>query len=183
MNSFCQSIGLYTHKNIEIDINTAEVIERLRKITYPTHTTFISLISDPAIPTRFKYRGVVYEKNFTIKKRRRFFDINLNYPVIKGSLYDQNNRTTVSTACIPSFFQIVTLVLLLGFFLVAVTVNIKNGVQDFSFIAVSALMLGTQYFVLKREIIKGNYDFERELDHMVQKSSNTVLHYPYSTSL
>ncbi|CAH0216872.1 hypothetical protein [Chryseobacterium sp. Bi04] len=174
MNSFFQSIGLYTSKNIEINVNIAELNKGLRKITYTTNTTFISLISDSAIPTRFEYRGIVNEKNFTIKRRRHLFDINLNYPVIKGSLYDQNTITTVSLTYIPSPFQIFTFILLLCFFIAAVAVNVKNGGQHLPFIAVSSLMTGTQYFVLKREIIKGKHDFERELSSISQEYSSVV---------
>lgn len=73
MNSFYKSIGLYDNLNFDIDMSTSEFAENLKKITYKTNTTFISLIPDNGIPTRFEYSGVVNNDDFTIKRRLHFF--------------------------------------------------------------------------------------------------------------
>ncbi|NPA07569.1 MAG: hypothetical protein GXO46_01085, partial [Chlorobi bacterium] len=59
MNSFYKSIGLYESLNFDIEMKQSELIESLRKITYKTNPSFISLIPDYGIPTRFEYRGIV----------------------------------------------------------------------------------------------------------------------------
>lgn len=169
MNSLLKNIGLYDQSYIEVNTARTELVQNLWKITYKTNTTFISLIRDPAIPTRFEYRGKIEENSFTIKTRRRFFDINMNYPVIKGSLHDQNNITIVSIEYIPTLFQIFTFILLLCFFLFAVAVNIKNSGEDFVFIGISSIMALSHYFVLKREITRGKYDFEKVIGNITQK--------------
>lgn len=168
MNSFFKNIGLYDSLSLKISIHKEELIHRLSKITYETNSTFISLIRDSTIPTRFEYRGIIRENNFILKRRRRFFDINMNYPLMKGKLSDDHDETTVFIEFIPSFFQIFTLVLLV-FFSLLLIINIENKDLNFLIIVIPAIIIISQYFVLKREIRKGRYDFERELTYIAQK--------------
>jgi predicted nucleotidyltransferase len=72
MNSFFKSIGLYDSLSLKISIQKEELIHRLSKITYETNSTFISLIKDSTIPTRFEYRGMIDADRFILKRRRRF---------------------------------------------------------------------------------------------------------------
>ncbi|MCA6067569.1 hypothetical protein JI747_010295 [Chryseobacterium sp. RG1] len=58
MNSFYKSIGLFDSSNFSIEMEKSEFVDSLKKITYKTNTSFISLIPDNGIPTRFEYRGM-----------------------------------------------------------------------------------------------------------------------------
>lgn len=174
MNPLLKTIGLYDKSNLEINTQRSELVQNLWKITYGTNTSFISLVKDSTIPTRFEYRGIIDENSFTIKKRRHFLDLNIYYPVIKGSMFDKNNITKASVEYIPSFLQMFTFILLLCFFLLAITVNIKNGGQDLAFLAVSSLMTGAQYFNVRRGIIREKQDFEKEMKDITQKYAPTM---------
>jgi purine-cytosine permease-like protein len=68
----------------------------------------------------------------------------------------------------PPFFQIFTPVLIVLFSLLLI-VNIEDKELSFLFIVIPAIIIISQYFVLKREIRRGKYDFERELTHITQK--------------
>ena len=168
MNSFFKSIGLYDSLSLKISIQKEELIHRLSKITYETNSTFISLIKDSTIPTRFEYRGMIDEDRFILKRRRRFFDINMNYHVMIGKLSDNHDTTSVFIEFTPPFFQIFTPVLIVLFSLLLI-VNIEDKELSFLFIVIPAIIIISQYFVLKREIRRGKYDFERELPHITQK--------------
>jgi len=169
MKSFFKNIGLYNNLTIELNINSAELKQKLWKITYKTNTTFISLEKDSAIPTRFEYRGMVGENSFTIKRRIRLFDINMNNPVFHGHISDQNGKSSISIEIYPSIFQIFTWILIVCFCLVAILINIRNDQQDLMFIVVASVIAVTQYFILKRGISRGKYEFERELIYITQK--------------
>ncbi|AYZ13254.1 hypothetical protein EGY05_15495 [Chryseobacterium arthrosphaerae] len=168
MNSFFKRIDLYDSLTIEINIQKEELIRRLGKITYKTNSTFISLIKDSTIPTRFEYRGTMSNDSFIIKRRRRFFDINMNYPLIKGNLSGNHDLTAVFIEFTPPFFQIFTPVLTVIFSLL-VMLNLENEDQNLLFLVIPGFIIISQYFVLKREIRKGKYDFERELTHITRK--------------
>lgn len=169
MNSFLKNIGLLDTLNIELNINRIELIEKLWKITYKTNTSFISLERDTAIPTRFEYRGMIDNNGFTLKKRIRLFDINLNNPVFRGKISDQNDRTFASIEIVPSAFQIFSSVMILCFFLIAIYITLQATEKDFYFLAFTIIITIMQYFTLKRGIRRGKYDFERELIYIVQK--------------
>ncbi|MGE8514943.1 MAG: hypothetical protein ACN6N7_19715, partial [Chryseobacterium culicis] len=95
MNSFFKSIGLYNSLIIDLQINSAELVQRLWKVTYKTNTTFISLEKDSSIPTRFEYRGMIDANSFTIKRRARLFDMNRSNPLFQGTISDKNGQSSV----------------------------------------------------------------------------------------
>ncbi|MEY8759618.1 hypothetical protein [Chryseobacterium tongliaoense] len=169
MNSFLKSIGLCESCRIEVDINRSELIQRLWKITYKTNTTFISLEKDSAIPTRFEYRGMIKENSFIIKRRTRLFDINMNNSVFHGHISDENGKSSISVEVRPSEFQIFNRIVILCFCLVVVFANIEEDKQDFMFVAIASIIAFSQYFILKRGVSRGKYEFERELVYIVQK--------------
>ncbi|MDW9380487.1 hypothetical protein [Chryseobacterium sp. JV558] len=169
MNLFFKNIGLYDSSRVEVNISKPELIQRLLKITYKTNTSFISLEKDSTIPTRFEYRGMIEENSFTIKRRRRLFDINNNSPVFHGTISDENGKSSVSLEFSPSGFQIVNLILVFCFCLLAIFVNIGGDRQSFMFLAVASIIAVSQYFILKRAISRGKYEFERELIYIAQK--------------
>ena len=168
MNSFFKNIGLYDSLSLEISIQKEELIHRLWKITYKTNSTFISLIKDSTIPTRFEYRGIIDEGGFILKRRRHFFDINMSYPVMRGKLTGNDDTTSVFIEFRPPIFQVFTPVLIV-FFSLLLIVNVEDRDLNFLFIVIPAIIVISQYFVLKREIRRGKYDFERELTHITQK--------------
>ncbi|MGN7705738.1 hypothetical protein KYG33_09035 [Chryseobacterium sp. D764] len=169
MNSFFKSIGLYNTITIDLNINSAELIQRLWKVTYKTNTTFISLEKDSSIPTRFEYRGMIAANTFTIKRRARLFDMNRNNPVFHGTISDKNGQSSVSVEFFPSGFQIFNWVMILCFCFVAAFVNIQGDQKDLMFAGVALVIAVAQYFILKRGISRGKYEFERELIYIAQK--------------
>ncbi|WP_144428991.1 hypothetical protein [Chryseobacterium sp. StRB126] len=170
MNSFLKNIGLYDGFKVKVNISTSELIHRLGKITYKTNRSFISLEKDSTIPKRFEYRGIIKENSFIIKRRRHFFDFNINSPVLHGTISNENNQLSVSINLFPSVFQFFNCIVILCFFLIAIFVNIRDNQQDLMFLAIVSVISITQYFGLRRGISKGKYEFERELIYLAQKS-------------
>ncbi|WPO92228.1 hypothetical protein [Chryseobacterium sp. HR92] len=169
MNSFFKSIGLYNSLTIDLNINSAELIQRLMKVTYKTNTTFISLEKDTAIPTRFEYRGMIDAKSFTIKRRGRLFDMNRSNPVLRGTISDKNGISSVSVEFFPSGFQILNWFFILCFCFIIGFVSITGDQQGLMVGAIAFTIAISQYFILKRGISRGKYEFERELIYITQK--------------
>lgn len=168
MNSFFKSIGLYNSLIIDLHINSAELVQRLMKVTYKTNTTFISLEKDTTIPTRFEYRGKIEANSFTIKRRARLFDMNRSNPVFHGTISDRNGNSSVVIDFFPSWFQIFNWIFILCFCLIAILVNIRDDQQNFMVTAFAFVIACSQYFILKRGISRGKYEFERELIYIAQ---------------
>ncbi|MDR4952568.1 hypothetical protein REB14_10315 [Chryseobacterium sp. ES2] len=169
MNSFFKSIGLYNSLIIDLNINSAELVQRVMKVTYKTNTTFISLEKDSTIPTRFEYRGMINSNSFTIKRRGRLFDMNRSNPVFHGTISDKNGISSVVIEFFPSTFQILNWFFILCFCFLIGFVSITGGQQGIMVGAVAFIVAITQYFILKRGISRGKYEFERELIYIAQK--------------
>lgn len=160
---------MYDTLCLDLNISRAELMHRLQKITYKTNTSFISFERDSAIPTRFEYRGMIDEHGFILKRRIRFFDNNISNPVFYGNILDQHDKICISIEIIPSKIQMFQFFFILCFFLFALFVTIIGSEWDFTFLAVASLMAIPQYFILRRGITRGKYDFERELIYISQK--------------
>lgn len=171
MNSFYKSIGLYEHLSFNMNINKSEFIESLRKITYKTNTSFISLVPDNGIPTRFEYRGIVTQSTFTIKRRARFFDSNISASIIKGQFLEKNDKMEIFIELFPLKFHILMLLLLsISFLIIAFYLEKENN--EFIFLLIIPVIINiAHYFTLKRSIQRSKYDFERELYFISQKNN------------
>ncbi|KQT21603.1 hypothetical protein ASG22_15720 [Chryseobacterium sp. Leaf405] len=170
MNSFYKNIGLYDSLNFDIDMSKSEFEESLKKITYKTNTTFISLIPDNGIPTRFEYLGIINKDDFTIKRRRHFFDFNILHSIIKGNISEENNKTSIIIEFTPliSHFLALVFIPVISLF---ITIQIMQESTNYFVIALPAILTMVQYFGLKRSIKRDKYDFERELNFIAQKNN------------
>ncbi len=170
MISFYKSIGLYESLALIIEMNPSDFTESLRKITYKTNPTFLSLVPDNGIPTRFEYRGMVNQDDFTIKRRLHFFDFHVVHVLIKGKIAEENNETLVTVVFIPFFHHLLALlfVFLTG---TLISVDLIKENSNFIFAVLPLTITMILYFKLKRSLKKDKYDFERELYFISRKNN------------
>jgi hypothetical protein len=169
MDSFFKNIGLYDHLNFNIEMNKSEFVESFKKITYETNTSFISLIPDHGIPTRYEYRGLISADNFIIKRRKHLFDINIYRSIIKGNIVEEKNKTVIKIEFTPFIYPLIASIIGIFLFLFIASQEIQNNENYFLFV-ITILITIIQYFILKRNIKRDKYDFERELNFIVQKN-------------
>ncbi|KMQ65403.1 hypothetical protein ACM46_05755 [Chryseobacterium angstadtii] len=179
MSSFYKSIGLYDRFNIDIEMHKPDFIESLKKITYKTNTTFISLVPDNGIPTRFEYRGEIKEDYFLIKRRLYFFDTNVIVPVIKGRFSQQESKKTlINIELFPSKIHMISLTFL-SILLLIIILNINYLLQENAELMFSSfiplILVISHYFTLKACIKRGRYDFEREIHFLAQNNNQFKL--------
>lgn len=170
MNSFYKSIGLFDSSNFSIEMEKSEFVDSLKKITYKTNTSFISLIPDNGIPTRFEYRGIVNNDDFTIKRRLHFFDFKIPNCIIKGNISEENDKTLVKIEFMPLIFHFLSFIFV-SLFALIIVIQISKSEKNYFILAIPFIITIIQYFSLKRNIQRNKYDFERELNFIAQKNS------------
>lgn len=170
MNSFYKNIGLRDHLNFNIEMDKSEFVESLKKITYKTNTTFISIVPDNGIPTRFEYRGIINKDNFIIKRRLHFFDFNVLHCVIKGNISEENNKTLVSVEFVPFFTHLIALIFV-PLISSLIAIQLVKETNNYFIIALPIILTIIQYSGLKRCVKRDKYDFERELNFIAQKKN------------
>jgi len=170
MDSFFKNIGLYDHLSFNIEMNKSEFVESLKKMTYETNTSFISLIPDHGIPTRFEYRGLINADNFIIKRRKHLFDINIYRSIIRGNILEEKNKTVIKIEFTPFIYPFIASIIGILLFLFIASQEIQNS-ENYFLIVIPILIIIGQYFILKTNIKRCKYDFERELNFIVQKNN------------
>ena len=98
------------------------------------------------------------------------FDMNRNNPVFHGTISDKNGKSLVAVEFFPSGFQIFNWVAILCFCLIIVFASLQDDQQNIIVAIVASVVAVTQYFILKRGISRGRYEFERELIYIAQKN-------------
>ncbi|MBW8523580.1 hypothetical protein K0U91_12450 [Chryseobacterium chendengshani] len=166
MKFLFKSIGLYDEFIFETEISKTQFLMNLKKFIYKSDFSIFE-IADYSIPNRFEYRGLVNDDDFMIRRRRHFFDNNIQNPIIRGLICEQNGITLIKIELSPSNDSFIKILILLSFLSIILLNFNKN--DDVTFILISILMLIIQYFILKRNIKKSKYDFKRELTFIAQK--------------
>ncbi len=170
MISFYKNIGLYENTHFNSEMNITDFVESLKKITHKTNTSFISFIPDNGIPTRFEYRGIVNNDNFTIKRRLHFFDFNILHSIIKGNITEENDRIDIRIQFIPFIPHFIAFIFVFLFSLFIV-IQILKDENNYFIIIIPAIIATVQYFVLKRSLKRDKYDFIRELNLISTKNN------------
>jgi len=170
MNSFFKSIELYDELSFETTMNKAEFIKDLEKIIYKSNFNIFET-SEYSIPNRYEYKGYVNKNEFLIMRRRYLFDSHTPNPYIKGIINEENGKTLIKMEFTPIKYFFVSFIFLIVFLIIFFNI-IFPGRCDMSFIVIIPLIGSVNhYFALKRNITKGKYDFERELNFIVQKNN------------
>jgi len=168
MKSLFKSIGLYDEFIFETEMTKNQFVMNLKKFIYESDFSIFE-IADYSIPSRFEYRGIVNENDFIIRRKKHFFDNNIQNPTIKGVLDEKDGKTWIKMELSPSNHSFFKILFLLTFLCILfLNFNFKNN-SDVTFILISIFMVIIQYFILKRNIKKSKYDFKRELTFIVQK--------------
>lgn len=170
MLSFYKNIGLYESVHFNFEMNTADFVEGLKKITYKTNTTFISFVPDYGIPTRFEYLGIINIYDFTIKRRLHLFDFNIFQSIIKGNITEENDRIDLKMEFTPFILHFLALIFV-SLFILFIVIQIIQNENNYLLIVIPPIITIIQYFVLKRCLKRDRYDFIRELNHIVTKNN------------
>ncbi|MFP3597418.1 hypothetical protein [Chryseobacterium sp. SIMBA_029] len=171
MNLFFKSIGLYDRSILNIEIDKSVLAEKLKKITYTTNLNF-SLISDSTIPTRFEYRGQISNTHFMIRRRKRIFDINIINAIINGTFSEEIGNTSITLEITPSLYHTLPFIVTIIFcFLFVFTFINEKHIEIIWPLTIAVITNVGYYFALKNNIKRNKYDFERELNFIVQKNN------------
>lgn len=153
MNLFFKNVGLYDHLTFNIDMDKSEFVKSLKKITYETNASFISLIPDHGIPTRFEYRGLINVDNFIIKRRKHLFDINIYRSIIKGNIVEEKNKTVIKIEFTPFIYPFIASIIAILLFLFITSQEIQNN-ENYFLIVIPILVNNHSIFYFKNKYKK-----------------------------
>ena len=178
MKEFLKKIKLIEHLKTDIEIQKTEFVSKFRQQGDEGSTGIFSDTFDVFSSSKNEYKGQVGYEGFKIKRRRKFFDMNMNLAVASGT-YRQNNEKLIieteingfSGMMIPFYlFAIVFYSIFIGAFFMAD--NIEGNGDGFAlpFIFIhAAFMFGIPYFMMRRSTKRMKHELEREFYYMTKK--------------
>ncbi|MCR9174191.1 MAG: hypothetical protein NXI10_16965 [bacterium] len=120
------------------------------------------------------YKGSITYQGFEIRRKRKFFDVNMNFTLIKGT-FEPNGDSLQLHIELRAFHPLLIvyyafLTVIYSVFLISFVVSggFDGNYFLFPFFLVHGLfMAGVPYLVLKRGLKKTLYEIEREFNYLV----------------
>lgn len=177
MEEFLKKLKLIDHLTTEVEIQKMEFVTRFKENVDEGSTGFMSDTFDVFSLSKNEYKGYVGFDSFKIKRRRRFFDMNMSLAVAKGRYSQKDNILIIDTEVngfsgmmIPFyFFAIIFYTIFIAVFLFADNIEGNGAGFAFPFIVIhAALMFGIPYFMMRRSTSRMKYELEREFYYMAK---------------
>lgn len=169
VKDFLQRIGLIDNFTIDLPIQKAAFVERLRQNVSPNGHLLEAFSGDKNI-----YKGSVDLRGFRIKRRRRLFDTRQNFAVASGTFSQLGDELRVDTEVngfhwsMTILFVFIILIYIASFVVILLTGG-ESGADEnlplfiLPFILLHAvLMLAIPYLVLKNSVRWMKHDLQRE---------------------
>lgn len=177
MNDFLKKLKLLEHQSIDIEIQKAEFISKLKQQVDVGSLGIFSDTADLFSSSKNQYKGEVGAEGFKIKRKRKFFDLNWNIAVASGRYRQENERLIIETeingfngVMIP--FYLILLVFYTVFFITSLwSIQDGNGAGLFlPFILFHALfMFGIPFLIMRRSVSRMKHELEREFFYLTKK--------------
>lgn len=177
MKDILKRLKLIDNMTTTLLTNKVEFVKRLNEITDEGSIGIISETFDIFSSSKNEFKGQVTLDNFKIKRRRRFFDTNINFAVANGFFVESNGQLNIETE-INGFnnFFIVFYIFLIIFYSIFIFVlfneNDNGGLIAIPLLLVHGLfMFAIPYLMIKRSVKRLKYELEREFYYLTKRNN------------
>lgn len=177
MNEFIKKIGLLGNLRMELPIDRTDFVKTLKGNVDPAQSDFFDVFSS----SKNVYKGGVTNESFAIRRRRRLFDMNMNWAKSTGKISQTNDKLILDIEINSFHFMIIPFVfvavLIYSIAIVSILTVDMGGTEaswalPFLFIH-AAFMFGIPYFILRRSLRLARYDIERDIYFMMKDKLRT----------
>ncbi|MEM9887910.1 MAG: hypothetical protein AAF849_18590 [Bacteroidota bacterium] len=180
MKNILRKLKLTDSFVVELKIQQQEFVSMLKENVDEGSVGIFSDTFDVFSSSKNEFKGHINWEGFKIKRKRRFFDTNINLAVASGSYKQQYDKLIIKTeinslnVLMTLFYVFLLLFYPLFIFLILVTDNITGNTPAFvlPFLLVhAASMLGIPYIMMRKSVKRMKYELEREFYYMVRDKS------------
>lgn len=178
MKEFLKKIKLIEYLTTEIEIQKNEFVLKFSQHVDEGNIGAFSSPFEAFSSSKNEYKGQVRFEGFKIKRRRKFFDSNMNLAVATGT-YRQSNEKLIIETEINGFNGIMIPFYLFTFIFYSIFVGIFFNTETFEgngagfalpFIFIhAAFMFGVPYFMMRRSTKRMKHELEREFYYITKK--------------
>ncbi|MFI2743567.1 hypothetical protein ACG2LH_12565 [Zhouia sp. PK063] len=175
MKELLKKLKLIDYLQTELVIQKNDFVNKLR---YHVDEGSIGIFSDTFdifSSSKNEYKGKVSFNGFKIKRRRRFFDMNMNMAVATGTYSQKDDKLIISTEIngfhgmmIPFY---IFCIIIYGIFIIGFLSadEIGENALGFAFIIIhAAFMMGLPYFIMRRSTKRLKHELEREFFYLTK---------------
>jgi hypothetical protein len=176
MKSILERLKLVDYLTTEIPIAKKDFIEKLKmNVDHGDTGVFLSAF-EVFSSSKNEYKGIVTFESFKIRRRRKFFDMNMNLAVAEGSFKQRENLLIIEST-IKGFRGIfIPFIAFLLIFYIAFIASIifsdSSGNMGWFFVPFifihASIMLGIPYFIMRRSVSRMKYELERDFYYMTK---------------
>jgi hypothetical protein len=174
--SILERLKLIDHLTIEIPIDKQEFVDRLRATVDKGDTGILFSAFEALSSSKKEYKGLVTPNSFKLRRRRKFFDMNMAFATAEGSFRQKDNLLVIESSIVGFQQFYVVFIAFLFLFYVGVIISVifsdtPGAMRWFIipfFIFHSALMFGVPYLIMRRGVSRLKYDLEREFYYLTK---------------
>lgn len=166
------------HLTTELEISRNDFVNKLKEHVDDGGVGFLSDMFDVFSSGKNEFKGKVEYEGFKIKRKKRFFDMNMNLAIAEGKFIQRDQLLIIETE-INGFHKMFVPFYIFGIFLYPIiltsflmTDNLEPNALlltiPFLFLH-AAFMFGIPYFVMRNSARKMKYELEREFFYMTKK--------------
>ncbi|KGL63323.1 hypothetical protein [Polaribacter sp. Hel1_85] len=179
MKKILEKIKLIDFLETELEIPKNEFTNRFSKIVDEGSTNSLFDMFDIFSSSKNEYKGEIEFSRFKIKRKKKFFDMNIIFPVAKGFLNQKDDKLFIKTEinAFKGIMIIFFVFIILIYLVIAISLFTNNNTDDFSiYLAIPFLlihgsfMIGIPYLLLRRSVKRFKYEFERELFYLTKNN-------------
>ena len=174
MNDFLKRLKLIDYLTTTLQTDKTDFVNRLNKITDKGSTGMMSDTFDIFSSSNNEFKGYITPNNFKIKRRRRFFDTNMNSAIAYGTFSENNGQLTINTE-INGFnnffiFYYAFLIIFYSIFIFGFLIGQDGeGLIAIPFILLhGTFMFCIPFFLMRRSVKRLKYELEREFFYLTK---------------
>lgn len=177
MKELLKKLKLIDHLQINLEIQKNDFVHKLSEQVDEGSTSFFSDVFDIFSSSKKEYKGIVDANRFKIKRKKKFFDVNMNMAVANGTYTQKENKLIITTEIngftnmmIPFYIFCVLIygAIFIGFLFAGNTEG--SAFSVFPFITIhAAFMMGIPYFMMRKSTKSLKHELEREFFFLTRK--------------
>jgi hypothetical protein len=177
MQQLLKKLKLVQSFSTKIEMQKSEFVNKFRQHVDEGDTGPFSDVFDAFSSSKNEYKGHVGFNEFKIKRRKKFFDMNMSLAVAKGT-YRQQENSLIIEAEINGFRGQMIPFLIIAIFIYTIAIvailfsNTEGSGAGFAipFILIHAcFMFGFPYLLMRRSVSKMHHELEREFYFMTKE--------------
>jgi hypothetical protein len=168
MKEFLKRIKLIDYLTVNLELSKKDFVERLSSIVDEGEAEVFSNSLNIFSSSKNEFIGQVNSDGFKLKRRKRFFDININWAIAKGTLSENGGQLIINAEILGFansmiFFYVFIIVVYSIGFISLFNSDEKNKLIISLFLLIHGVfMFSIPHLILRGSVKKLKYELERE---------------------